>query len=916
LSKIPFGRLSTVGTLIVAGEACAPELVAHWAAGRRMYNAYGPTETSVCATRTRPLAPHRRITIGSPLRNLDALLLDRDLRLVPVGVPGDLYVAGAGLAEGYQRRPALTAKAFVPNPYGASGTRLYRTGDRGRRLPDGTIEFIGRADEQIKINGCRVEPGEINALLTRHPGVRESFVAYHRREGNGALTAYTVGDAPEAELREHLARQLPSYMMPQRFIRLDALPLTTNGKVDRRALPAPDEAETMREPAAAGYAAPRTPVEALLCRIWGEVLGRERIGIHDNFFELGGDSILSIQIGVRAAQAGLTLTTRDLFEHQTIAALSETAALELPAGDDVDAARAGGAGHAPLTPIQRWFFAQELKREGHYNQAALLADAAPLEGAHLQAAVEGVLRWHEVFNLRYERVEGEVRQRYAGSEARQQYAGGENGARRCGRADLRALPRGAQGGVIEKLATSLQESLDLVTGKLVRALRFEVTGTDDDVGGAGRAGSTDDASSTDDAGNRDDAGKRGVASDRDGGRLLVVAHHLVIDGVSWRILLDQVERAYGELQTGRESVPDTQGSSFGQWAHALVREAASDETRRELNYWLTQQARADERLPRDHERGANTVESGESVAVEFDVEQTDVLLRELPRRLRAQVEEALLFGVVEALREWSGRTEVVVECEGHGREPVAGVDVSRTVGWFTTLYPVRFASGVKSGERRNADATQTADATHNTDATHAADATHNSDATHNADATQSVNATHIDEATHTGVPVAERLGEVKEQLRAVPRKGLGYGLLKYLGSARELMSGASAEVSFNYLGQWDANLGGLFRGATESEGASQWGGEERAHVVEVHGSVHGGRLRMVWTFSRNLHERETMERVAGLFRHAVEAVITACGRDGVALLRSEDDTAGVEDSDFSLSDAELDDLLAEVGARE
>ncbi|HEV2799875.1 MAG TPA: amino acid adenylation domain-containing protein [Pyrinomonadaceae bacterium] len=770
LSKMPAGRLVTVETLVVAGDACPPELVARWSVGRRMYNAYGPTETSVCATRTRPLAPHGRVTIGRPLRNLCAFLLDRNLRLVPVGVPGDLYVAGIGLAHGYLHRPAQTADAFLPNPFGREpGTRLYRTGDRGRWLPDGTIEFNGRADEQIKINGCRVEPGEINALLARHAGVREAFVVVAERNGHSTLIAYTTGEAREAELREYLARQLPTYMIPQRIVKLDALPLTPNGKIDRKALPAPDETQTET---AGGYVPPRNSVEELLCRVWSEVLGREQVGIHDNFFELGGDSILSIQIGVRAAQHGLTLSTRDLFEHQTIAALSQSAALELAAGNDADAETSGDW---PLTPIQRWFFAQQMQHPAHYNQAALLSDAESLDGERLQAAVEHVLAAHEVFRLRYEQSEGDVRQQY-----RARAEGEETTQRRCGRADLRSLPQTAQSKVIETIAERVQESLELETGRLVCAVRFEVTG---------------------------------------GGRLLVVAHHLVIDGVSWRILLDQMERSYRE---GTHNDLRVQGSSFGQWARRLELEARSEETQRELAYWMKQQPRVDERVPRDFEAGANTVESSESVAVEFDAEQTEVLLREVPRRLRAQVEEVLMLGVVEALREWSGKREAVVEYEGHGREPLAGVDVSQTVGWFTTLFPVRF---VRESEG---------------------------------------------EAT-----IAERLREVRDQLRAVPRKGLGYGLLKYVGGGGELQ-GASAEVSFNYLGQWDANLGGLFRGGAENQGASQWGGERRSHVIDIHGSVHGGRLRMVWTYSRDVHRRETVERVAGLFRQTVEAVVAAC----------------------------------------
>jgi non-ribosomal peptide synthase protein (TIGR01720 family) len=344
-----------------------------------------------------------------------------------------------------------------------------------------------------------------------------------------------------------------------------------------------------------------------------------------------------------------------------------------------------------------------------------------------------------------------------------------------------------------------------------------------------------------------------------GGRLLVVAHHLVIDGVSWRILLDEVERRYAELSarvaSGTQPADLSAGgtrptaSAYRQWVSRLVTEAASDETLGELSYWQ-QQVGAGDRLPRDHERGGNTVDSSDTVAVEFDAAQTSALLRDLPRRLRAQAEEVLLYAVSEALCRWTGRPEAVIACEGHGREPLGGMEPSRSVGWFTTLYPVRL---------RRAEG-----------------------------------------------GVAERLTAVREQLRGVPRKGMGYGLLKYVRAEASLAGADEPEVSFNYLGQWDANLGGLFRGAAESAGESQWGGEERPSVLEVHGSVSEGRLRMGWTYSRNLHTEESVARVAGWFREAVEEAIAASLSEGHSA------TPPTEVSDVDFSDAEWQALLTAI----
>jgi non-ribosomal peptide synthase protein (TIGR01720 family) len=342
---------------------------------------------------------------------------------------------------------------------------------------------------------------------------------------------------------------------------------------------------------------------------------------------------------------------------------------------------------------------------------------------------------------------------------------------------------------------------------------------------------------------------------------------LVIDGVSWRILLDDLERSYAALaaesEGGAAVAARRPSNSYGAWARRLASEAATDETLAELPYWLGQQPGLGERLPRDHDLGPNTVGSSATVLVEFDEGQTSALLREAPRRLRAQAEEVLLFGVAEALCRWTGRGESVVAREGHGREPVGGLEPSRTVGWFTSLYPIRL--------RR------------------------------------------------AGGGVVERLASVRDQIRAVPRKGLGYGLLRYVRGEAALAGGAWPEVSFNYLGQWDANLGGLFRGAAEDAGQSQWAGEGRASVLEVHGSVSEGRLRMEWEYSRNLHSRETVVALAQVFRDAVAEVIHACEAGHVAHAPADvaDHSLGDDEvADLSLSDEELDDLIAEVRVHE
>ncbi|HYU34240.1 MAG TPA: amino acid adenylation domain-containing protein, partial [Thermoanaerobaculia bacterium] len=408
--------------VIFGGEALDPALLEPWldrhgAAGPRLVNMYGITETTVHVT-YRPLsaadlrAP-RGGPIGGPIPDLRVDLLDPSLRPVPFGLPGEVYVGGAGLARGYLGRPELTAARFVPDPFGAlwqePGARLYKTGDLARYQQDGDLIFLGRADDQVKIRGFRIELGEIEAALAGYPGVQRTVVLVRRNErGEARLVACVVlelpgGGSPAAELRRFLKDRLPEHMLPASFIFLAALPLLPNGKVDRRALARLEAVPEWRGAAAGSDAeVERTPVEEVLAGIWEQVLGLDRVGAHDNFFELGGDSILSIQVISRARQAGLHLAPRHLFEHPTVAGLAAVA--EASSGRPVDVAPV--AGPVPLTPIQRWLFEQDLPHVEHFNQALLL-EVAPLAAGErldpvlVRRAVELLPAHHDALRLRF-----------------------------------------------------------------------------------------------------------------------------------------------------------------------------------------------------------------------------------------------------------------------------------------------------------------------------------------------------------------------------------------------------------------------------------------------------------------------------------------------------------------------------------
>ncbi|MFH8472612.1 amino acid adenylation domain-containing protein [Streptomyces sp. NPDC018000] len=341
LAVLPEDGLPPGVTLVVGGEACPPDLVERWSAGRRMVNAYGPTEATVMATMSRPLAGRTSPPLGEPVVNARVYLLDDALRPVPAGAPGELYLAGDGLAHGYLRRAGLTAERFVADPFGPAGTRMYRSGDVARRTPDGVLEYLGRADQQVKVRGFRIEPGEIEAVLADDPLVAQAAVVVREDQpGLRRLVGYVAPDPagrPDpAALRDRVAAALPEYMVPAAVVVLDRLPVTPSGKLDRNALPAPDFSggSTGR--------APRTAREEQLCALFAKALGAERVGVDDSFFDLGGDSIISIKLVTLARADGLDIGPRDVFTHKTVAALA-AAVKELAPDPGPDGDEAGPA---------------------------------------------------------------------------------------------------------------------------------------------------------------------------------------------------------------------------------------------------------------------------------------------------------------------------------------------------------------------------------------------------------------------------------------------------------------------------------------------------------------------------------------------------------------------------------------------
>jgi amino acid adenylation domain-containing protein/non-ribosomal peptide synthase protein (TIGR01720 family) len=771
---------------------------------RRVCDLYGPSEDTTYSTYA-PRTPGGKATVGRPIARTQAYVLGSGVDPVPVGVPGELHISGAGLARGYLNRPDLTAERFVPDPFSSEpGRRMYRTGDRMRWFQDGTLEFLGRIDHQVKIRGFRIELGEIETALRRHAAVRETVVvARDDSRGQKRLVAYVVAHAEppaETELRAHLKASLPDYMVPGDFVSLDALPLTPNGKVDRRALPAP---EHTGQDAEAAFVAPSGAAEVTLAEIWRQVLSLDHVGVHDNFFHVGGDSIVAIQIVVRANQAGLQITPKQIFEHQTIAELAAVAGT----GPRVAAEQGAVIGAVPLTPIQRWFF-DDLPADPHYfNQAVLLEARVPLNLSHLRQAVEALFRHHDALRHRFAARDG----------AWQQESATPDGSAQVSSVDLSALPPAARRSEMARTIDALHASFDLGRGPLFRACHF-ACGDEPD-------------------------------------RLFLVAHHLVVDGVSWRILLGDLWSAYEQASRGSVVTLPPKTTAFQHWGRELAEYAQGTALAGEVPYWRQQTSGGVPRLPIDRTNGPNAVASRSTVSVALTELETQALLTQVPEAYGTQVNDVLLTALLRAFAEWTGSRTAVIDLEGHGREDVFDdVDLSRTVGWFTTLFPVRLELPPGDGP-------------------------------------------------------GDALKSIKEQLRAIPQRGLGYGLLRYMREQPDVsvLSSAphAAEVSFNYLGQFDQTLpdSAPFRFAAESSGREQSGRAVRSRLLDVVSMIVDNRLRLSIQFSENLHRRETIQALADRFGASLRGLIEHC---------LSPESGGASPSDFPLADldqATLDRLL-------
>jgi amino acid adenylation domain-containing protein/non-ribosomal peptide synthase protein (TIGR01720 family) len=797
--------------ILTASEPLLADLPRKWMSELEnpaaLINMFGQTETTGIVT-TYPIPPsdaeHEKIVpIGRPVTSTRIYILDTEDRPVPIGATGEICIGGATLARGYLHQPELTAEKFVPDSFSTeAGARLYRTGDLGRYLPDGNIEFVGRMDQQVKIRGFRVELSEIESVLNHHEAVEQAVViAREDAPGDKRLVAYVVRKPEEtptiSNLRDFASTKLPDYMVPANFVFLDALPLTPTGKVNRAALPAPDhERPTM----STAYLAPRTEIERILCQIWTGLLNVEKVGIDDDFFELGGDSILAIQMIGKADQAGIRLTPQLLLKHTTVQTLTSVAGM-------VPVARAEQGlvtGPLPLTPIMHWFLEQRPTSPNYYNQAVMLEVRQGVDPSLLCKVVEHLLIHHDVLRLRCMRTESGWRQfidnpRETGFFSRldftavsemQQARTRDTGF--LGHSDFDPTDA-LEADTIEGAATKLQASLNLSEGPLIRVGFFD----------------------------------RGPNHT---GRLLICIHHFAVDGVSWRIFLEDLQTGYEQMTLGTPLKFPSKTTSFKEWAHLLSDYAQSGALQQELSFWLAQPRTRVSGLPVNYPeaREANTVASGRTLTRSLEVDETRILLQEVPKVYHTQINDVLLTALVQAFVPWTGACSLLLDLEGHGREKIKGqMDLSRTMGWFTSIFPVLLdLDGVSSP--------------------------------------------------------GEALQSIKEQLQTIPNRGIGYGVLRYLSRnaevSEQLQELPQAELRFNYLGQFDQALAGssFFKLTREPTGPVRSQAGRRRYLLDVSGSVVGGQLHIDWTFSENVHRRGTIEDLAERYVEELRSFIAHC----------------------------------------
>ncbi|MET3846944.1 amino acid adenylation domain-containing protein [Paenibacillus sp. OAE614] len=730
----------------------------------RIMHVYGPTESTVFATAyeiPRVTDELKTVPIGRPLSNTEIYVMNGG-EIQPIGVVGELCIAGDGLVQGYINRPELTAEKFVANPF-KPGEKMYRSGDLARWLPDGTLEYMGRMDHQVKIRGYRIECGEIEAQLLKHESVNETLVtARESEDGSKYLAAYIVSETPVdvTELRRHLEKHVPSYMVPAYFIQVERMPLTANGKVDRKALPLPAEGWMRGNE----YVAPQGAMEEKLAEIWKEVLGIEQVGRTDNFFELGGDSIKAVQVSARLQRHGLKMEIRDLFQNPSVEQVSPYLKRQTKLSHQGTV-----EGEVELSPIQQWFFEGQQKARHHFNQSVMLYRKEGYREDIVQQVMQRMMEHHDALRMVYEQTESAVHQFNKGTQEK-----------------LIEVPvievRGQGLEEVEKQATRIQESIDLEKGPMMRLGLFRAD---------------------------------------DGDHLLIVIHHLVVDGVSWRILLEDFASGYAQALQGEEVKFQAKTASYQEWSSRMKEYVRSEAFAAEKSYWqhVTEAIGAGTGLTAEE---VGQIGDGKYIEVQLDEDKTEKVLRQVNQAYNTEINDILLTALAMSIHEWDGREKICIDMEGHGREElIEGLDITRTVGWFTSIYPVILP--VQEQE------------------------------------------------------LGRQIKTIKEALRSIPNKGIGYGMYRYWSEEGQGVGSNVSGISFNYLGQFDQDFRtAIFEGSSLPVGGVASPELRRSSALQVSGMVKEGRMRFTFGYNGKQYLEQEMKNLADCYMEKLTAIITHC----------------------------------------
>ncbi|UPG79658.1 non-ribosomal plipastatin synthetase PpsC [Bacillus subtilis] len=781
--------------LIIGGEALSPSHVnriRNVCPEVSIWNGYGPTENTTFSTclhiqKTYELS----IPIGRPVGNSTAYILNQWGVLQPVGAVGELCVGGDGVARGYLGRPDLTKEKFVPHPF-APGDRLYRTGDLARWLPDGTIEYVGRIDDQVKVRGYRVELGEIESALRQIDGVKEAAVlARTAQTGSKELFGYiSVKAGTNAEqVRSLLARSLPNYMIPAYIIEMETLPLTSNGKLNRKALPEPNFTSKQT------YAPPRNDLEDQLVLIWQEVLGIQRIGIEDSFFELGGDSIKALQVSARLGRYGLSLQVSDLFRHPKIKDLSpficksERIIEQGPVQGDV-----------PWTPVQQWFFSQDIEERHHFNQSVMLFHSGRLSENAIRPALKKLAEHHDALRMVYRNDDRRWIQINQGIHESQLYS--------LRISDISQSESGWETKIKQEVA-DLQQSINLQEGPLLHAALFKTL---------------------------------------TGDYLFLAIHHLVVDGVSWRILLEDLSAGYQQAAAGQTIQLPPKTDSYQEYARRIQEYAQSSKLIREEAYWRSVEEQQAAELPYEIPHHVN-IDFSKRDSLSFSLTEADtaVLLQNVNHAYGTDTQDILLTAASLAICEWTGGSKLRIAMEGHGREHILPeLDISRTVGWFTSMYPALISFE-----------------------------------------------NHRDE-------LGTSVKTVKDTLGRIPNKGVGYGMLKYLTHPenKSITFSKTPEISFNYLGQFnDIERQDTFRPSSLGSGKDITHTWKREQIIEMSAMAADKKLHFNLSYPPARFHRNTMEQLINRIEHFLLDIMKHC--------------AGQQKAEKTLSDFSSQSLTAE-----